>query len=335
MTDETTKTHRLIAMLVAILGGLYLLLLAPTQAMQTLKIALDQVMLRLVPHDADFYPAVPVLSTTFSAWIIAFVFSGALLLMLSKKLYEGVKWARAAALGLFAIPSVAGITMMIPWFVLVLAEYPEKGVPPHTISGMPPALPILFVNLLFYFIILFTDQDTLKNKALKLVPYTALGVVSGMVFMNGQHGVRYFIHIPGEFITGANGLITVNPNPPLFTTPLAHFITNLDHLDWRTFEMVSEQAVYSPQTLALLLGGFLLYISSVLLIVSIPLLAMKNKVGWYMATATALATAVVSFQGFVVRSSTEWLQGGILSAGLLAILLIPAFKNLLLPKGEW
>ena len=334
MKNETTKTQRLIMTIVAVVGGLYLMLLAPTQAMQTLKIALDQVLLRLVPHDADFYPAVPVLSTTFSAWIIAFVFSGAMLLVVAKKLYDGVKWARAAALGLFAIPSVAGMTMMIPWFVLVLAEYPEKGVPPHTINGMPPAMPILFVNLLYYFIILIADTDTLKNKALKLIPYTALGIVSGMVFMNAQHGVRYFIHIPGEFVTGADGLITANPTPPPFTSALAHYITNLDHLDWQTFEFVSEKAVYSPQTLALLLGGFLLYIASVLLIVSIPLMAMKNKTGWYIATATTLATVVVSFQGFIVRHSTEWLQGGMLSAVLLAIPLIPAFKQFLIEKGD-
>lgn len=320
--------------IVAVVGGLYLMLLAPTQAMQTLKIALDQVILRLIPYDADFYPAVPILSTTFSVWIIAFVLAGAMLLILAKKIYEGVKWARAAALGLFAIPSVAGMTMMIPWFVLVLAEYPEKGVPPHTVSGMPPAMPILFVNLLFYFAILLADTDTLKNKALKLIPFTFLGIVSGMVFMNGQHGVRYFIHIPGNFATNANGLIVANPTPPPFTSPLAHFITNLDHLDWQTFEMVSEKAIYSPQTLALLLGGFLLYIASALLIVSIPLMAMKNKAGWYIATTAALATAVVSFQGFIVRHSTEWLQGGMLSAVLLAVLLIPAFKQFLIEKGD-
>lgn len=334
MTNETTKTQRIIMTAAAIIGGLYLMLLAPTQAMQTLKIALDQVLLRLVPHDADFYPAVPILTATFSAWIISFVLAGATLVMLAKKLYEGVKWARAIALGLFAIPSVGGMVSIIPWFVLVLAEYPEKGVPPHTISGVPPVMMVMMVGLLFYFIVLFSDQDTLKNKVLKFFPFTALGIVSGMVFMNGQHGVRYFIHIPGAFITDANGLVTANPNPPLFTSPLAHYITNLDHLDWQTFEFLSEKAVYSPQTLALLLGGFLLYIASVLLIVSIPLMAMKNKIGWYMATATALATAVVSIQGFIVRHSTEWLQGGLLSAVLLGILLVPAFKNLLIEKGE-
>jgi hypothetical protein len=331
MFHESTKTQRMLMMVAAILGGIYLLVLAPTQAMQTLKISLDQAFTRLIPYDADFYPAVPVLTATYSLWIMAFIFVGSSLLMLSKKLLQGTAWARATVLGLFAIPSVAGMTMVIPWFVLVLAEYPEKGVPPATISGMPTAMPILFISLFFYFVILLADKDTIKNKLLKLVPFTFLGVVSGMVFMNGQHGVRYFIHIPGNFIKDANGLITANPNPPAITSPLAHFITNLDHLDWVTFEFLTENAVYSPQTLALLLGGFLLYISSVLLIVSIPLMAMKKKVGWYIATSTALATAFVSIQGFFVRNSTEWLQGGMLSA----ILIAPPFKKFFIEEGEW
>ena len=336
MFKETTKTQRTVMLVVAIIGGIYLMLLAPTQAMQTLKTCVNQSLVRLVPHDADFYPSVPILTVTYSAWIVAFVFAGAWLVMLAKKLYEGELWARATALGLFAIPAVAGMTMAIPWFVLVLAEYPEKGVPPHTISGMPASIPILFIGLLFYFIILLADKDSIKNKLLKLVPYTFVGIVSGMVFMNGQHGVRYFIHIPSRFMKDANGLVTANPNPEPFTSPLSHYVTNLDHLDWKTFEMLHPitEPVYSPQTLALLLGGYLLYVSSVLLIIAIPLMAMKKKSGWYIATSTALATAVVSFQGFFVRHSTEWLQGGLLSLLLFVVLLLPIFKKFLIEEGD-
>jgi hypothetical protein len=334
MVKETTKTQRTLMMVVAILGGIYLLALAPTQAMQTLKIALDQAFTRLIPHDADFYPAVPVLTATYSAWIVLFVFAGAMALVIAKKIQDGSYWARALALEIFAIPAVAGMTMVIPWFVLVLAEYPEKGVPAATISGMPPASPILFIGLLIYFIILFADTDTLKNKLQKLVPFTLLGVVSGMVFMNGQHGVRYFIHIPGNFMKDANGLIVANPDPVPFTSPLSSYITNLDHLDWRTFELIHESPVYSPQTLALLLGGFLLYVSSVLLLVSIPLVAMKKKAGWYIAASTALATAFVSFQGYFVRHSMEWMQGGMLSLLLFVILILPVFKKHLIEEGD-
>ncbi len=334
MVKETTKNQRTLMMVVAILGGIYLLAIAPTQAMQTLKIALDQAFVRLIPHDADFYPAVPVLTATYSAWIVLFVFAGAMALVIAKKIQDGVHWARALALEIFAIPAVAGMTMVIPWFVLVLAEYPEKGVPPAKISGMPPASPILFIGLLIYFIILFADTDTVKNKLQKLVPFTLLGVVSGMVFMNGQHGVRYFIHIPGNFTKDANGLIVANPDPVPFTSPLSSYITNLDHLDWRTFELIHETPVYSPQTLALLLGGFLLYVSSVLLLVAIPLVAMKKKAGWYIATSTALATAFVSFQGYFVRHSMEWMQGGMLSLLLFVILILPVFKKHLIEEGE-
>jgi len=324
MFNETSRTQRIIVAIVAVVAGVYLIMLAPTEAMQTLKIAMDQAFLRLIPHDADFYPAIPILSATFSIWIVLLVFAGALSLMLIKKLYDGEKWARAAALGIYAIPAVGGITMVIPWFVLVLAEYPDKGVPTATVSGMPPAMPIMVLGLLFYYIILFADKDSIKNKVLKLIPYTLIGIVAGMVFMNGQHGVRYFIHIPGAFLE----------NPPHFTSPLAHAITNLDHLDWQTFEFTSQQMIYSPQTLALLLGGYLNYVSSAMLILAIPFLAMKNKFGWYMATTAALATAASSFQGFFVRHSTEWLQGGFLSLALLIILLIPIFKKFLIAEGE-
>jgi hypothetical protein len=163
-----------------------------------------------------------------------------------------------------------------------------------------------------------------------------MGVISGMVFMNGQHGVRYFIHIPGNFMKNAEGLIVGNPNPPVITSPLAHYITNLEHLHWQTFEPLAEPILYSPQTLALLLGGFMLYVSSALLIIAIPLMAMKKKAGWYIATSTALATAFVSVQGFVVRNSTEWLQGGMLSFLLFVVLMLPVFKKFFLAEGdEW
>jgi len=334
MIKETTKTQRMLMMVVAIVGGIYLMALAPTQAMQTLKIALDQAFTRLIPYDADFYPAIPVLTATYSAWIVSFLFVGSLAIVLSKKIKDGAHWARATILGLFAAPAVAGMTMVIPWFVLVLAEYPEKGVPPATISGMPSVAPVLFINLAIYYVILFSDTDSIKNKLLKFVPFTFMGVVSGMVFMNGQHGVRYFIHIPGNFIKNAQGLIVGNPSPPPITDPLSSVITNLEHLDWVTFEPLAQPILYSPQTLALLLGGFLLYAASVLLIIAIPLMAMKKKAGWYIASSTALATAFVSVQGFFVRNSTEWLQGGMLSLLLFVILMLPVFKQFLIEEGE-
>ncbi len=41
-----------------------------------------------------------------------------------------------------------------------------------------------------------------------------------------------------------------------------------------------------------------------------------------------LGTAAVNDQGFIVRHSHEWLQGGFLSTALLIVLLIPVLKRM-------
>lgn len=325
MVNETSKVQRIFAAIVAGVAGVYFLTCAPTAAMRTLKIALEQALLRLIPHDYDFYPAIPLLSATYSGWIILIFLAGGLSMMLIWPLYQGKTWARATALGAYGLATVGGMAMTIPWFVLVLAEYPHKGVPPHTINGMPPVMAILFLGLAFYYSMLYSDQDTLKNKLLKWIPYTAIGIVSGMVFMNAQHGARYFIHINGEYFP---------ENAPNILSPLDHFITNLDYLDWKTFDVIHTEAVYSAQTLTLLLGGYGLYIASVIMILAIPFMFMKKRIGWYMATGAAIATAVASFQGYIVRHSFEWGQGCAMSTALLLILLIPYYRRMFLPEGD-
>jgi len=328
MLNDTTPAQRMFMAAVAVLAGIFCIAIAPTLAMKTLKIALDQAMLRLIPYDSDFYPAVPILSASFSFWIILIFGVGAMSLMLAPALYRGRLWARAVMLGGYGFTAVGGMTMMIPWFVLVLAEYPQKGVPTHTLGGMPSVMPVLFLGLAFYYAMLLADKDTWKNKILKLIPFTYIGVVAGMVFMNAQHGARYFIHKPLDFVEAAGGMVSANPAPPPITSPLAHAITNLDHLDWITFAHTSDAMVYSPQTLTLLLGGYGLYLASILMVLAIPFMAVKKPVGWYIATSAAIATAAASFQGFFVRNSFEWGVGGAMSAALLVMLIVPLFRKM-------
>ncbi|MGD9487908.1 MAG: hypothetical protein AB7W47_07800 [Calditrichaceae bacterium] len=332
MLNKTNKTQRIVMAVTAVIAGLFMMYIAPTQGMQTLKIALENVMERLIPFDPDFYPAVPILGATYGVWMVILWLAGAFAIVIAKKVYEGEEWARSTMLGLAAIPSVAGMTMLIPWMVLVVSDYstgPVPGIlpPPADISVMPPVLWTMVFGLIFYYIFLLADQDSLKNKILKLIPYTYLGIVAGMVFMNGQHGVRYFIFIP-EYLTHTSSL-----------EPLGNFFTNLDHYDALALVTTSQaainageiakttEAVYNPNTLTLLLGGFMNYASSYLMILAIPFLAMKKKIGYYTVLATALATALIGFDGYIVRHSFEWGVGGVMSLALLGVFLLPVFKQ--------
>jgi len=358
MFNKTTKIQRIILAATAVIAGIFMMYFAPAMGMKTLKIALENVMERLIPFDPDFYPAVPILGATYSVWMIALWMAGAFSIIFAWKVYEGEKWARSTMLGFAAIPSVAGMTMLIPWMVLVVADYskgPVSGIipPPADIAVMPPVLWTMVFGLLFYYIFLLTDSDSIKNKILKLIPYTFLGVVAGMVFMNGQHGVRYFIFIPELFTENAPGDFS----------PLGNFFTNLDYYNAVALTTISQvqldsikvgqmvdivnkahevvpqivkyaEPTYNPNTLLLLLGGFMNYICSFMMILAIPFLAMKKKFGYYSVLGTALATALIGFQGYIVRGSFEWAVGGFMSLALLGMFLLPVFKNMFVTEDN-
>ncbi|MCP5061660.1 MAG: hypothetical protein GY936_04245 [Ignavibacteriae bacterium] len=337
MFNKTTQMQRTIMAVTAVIAGIMMMYIFPTQGMQTLKTALDQVMTRLIPFDPDFYPAVPILGATYGIWFVILWLGGALAIVIAKAVYEGKEWARGTMLGLTAVPAVAGMTMWIPWMVLVVSDYstgPVAGImpPPEWAGPVAPVLWTMVFGLIFYYIFLLMDQDTIKNKLIKVVPYTFLGIVAGMVFMNGQHGVRYFIFIP-EYLEYTSSL-----------TQLGNFYTNLDHYDAIGLVKTSQQqidagllkhtteAIYDPNTLTLLLGGFMNYAASYLMVLAIPFLAMKKKFGYYTVLFTALATALIGFDGYFVRSSFEWFVGGVMSLALFVMFLLPVFKNVFIEK---
>ena len=363
MYKQTTKTQRLVMVIIAVFTGAYLFFFAPIQAMVTLKIALDEVMTRLIPFDPDFYPAVPVLGITYGIWIVLMTFGGILLIILSKSLYKGDLKARATGLGVSAIASIAGMTMFIPWMVLVVSDYsngPVSGIipPPVDISKAPPVLMIMIIGLISYFVFLLMDKDSIKDKISKTVIYTAIGVVAGMVFMNAQHGVRYFIFVP-EYQTETSSL-----------TQLGNLYTNLDYYDAIALTTISQtqtdslkadekvdivrkaidpatgkhkvesvvvkksERSYNPNTLSLFLGGFGNYLASYLMIFLIPFLFLRKKWAYNSMLMVTLFSALATFQNFFIRGSFEWAIGGIMSTVLFILLLIPLFKKYLVSYEE-
>jgi len=360
MFRETTKTQRLIVTGVAILLGIYLMFIAPTQAMETLKLALHAVMERLIPFDPDFYPAVPILGITFGIWMVLIGFGGALLFVLAYNLYKGNTEARAAALGVAAVAAVAGMTMFIPWMVLIVSDYssgPVAGItpPPADVIKAPSVLWVMVLGLVGYFFFLLMDKDSIKNKIYKSIIYTGIGIVAGMVFMNAQHGVRYFIFVP-EYLNG-------DVNLQRHDNPLGNTYTNLDYYDALALTTVSQKQMdviqpgeevaivhkdksvenivvkktvpeYNANTLALLLGGYGNYIASFFMIFMIPFVFLRKRWAYNTLLTVTIFSAVATYWNAVVRGSFEWVIGGTMSLGLLIFLLIPVFKQFLVETKE-
>ena len=355
MFKETSKNQRMIAAGVAVLLGFYLMIIAPTQAMSTLKLALHSVMERLIPFDPDFYTAVPILGATFGIWLILITFGGSLLLVMAYSIYKGNLNARATGLGISAIASVAGMTMFIPWMVLIVSDYsqgPVSGIlpPPTDVTKAPSVLWIMVIGLIGYFTFLLMDKDNIKNKIYKTIVYTGIGIVAGMVFMNAQHGVRYFEFIP-EYLTD-------NATLQKYDNPLGNAYTNLDYYDALALTTISQAQVnelkadepvaivhkdktveqmvvkkskpeYNPNTLSLFLGGYGNYIASYLMIFMIPFVFLRKKWAYNTLLTVTLFSAIATYWNAIIRGSFEWVIGGTMSLGLLVFLLIPVFKQFL------
>jgi len=341
MKGNSSELQRKIMAVTAVVAGVMMIYVFPEQAMRTLKIALENVMERLIPFDPDFYTAVPILSSTYGAWMVILVLCGALSICIAPAIYKGQEWARATAMGMMAVAAVSGMTMLIPWMVLVVADYsqgPVAGIlpPPEGLSMLPPVFWTLVFGLAFYYVFLFADKETVKQKFIRFIPYTFLGIVAGMVFMNAQHGVRYFIFIP-ELLTD---------HAPSALTPLGNFFTNLDHYEALKLTKISQaqinagelvktvEAVYDPNTLVLLLGGYLNYIASYLIVLAVPFLWLRKPFAYYMVLAVSLATATAGINGYIVRNSFEWGVGGMMSLALFTMFLIPIFRKQFFPLEE-
>lgn len=291
MTNETTPLGRTILALVAVLVGLFLIFVSPFITVAALNPALHRLVevFQVQQPKGVWDTPVGILTFTFHLWMLLYVFAGAALLVIANPIRVGEKWARPLALALLAIPSIGGLTMVIPWTVLVMIDTQGAKNPA---AGAPPGLLIMGIGLLAYFGMLLTEKADWKTKLAQTVVFTWIGITGGFVWMNAQHGVRYFL------APGSMPFIDPNAsNPELF------------------------------------LGGFVIYTSVLVMIVAIGLLAARKRLGYQLALVAGIVATAAEGLAFVDRlaagapSALDWLRGAGLAGVMVALLLIPFFKN--------
>lgn len=294
MTNKTTPGGRTLLAIIAVIVGLFLMFIAPFITVNALNPALHRLVevFQVQEPNGVWDTPVGILSATFHFWMALFVFAGATLVVIAKDIRAENNWARPLALALYAIPSVGGMTMVIPWLVLVMGDAMGNKNPS---AGAPAALPIMLVGLAAYFITLLTEKAEPKTKLAQVVVFAALGIVGGMVWMNAQHGVRYFLgRSSAPFFEAGES------NPELFLGGIV---------------------MYAAVSLFILAIGFLA--------------ARKEfgwYMGMVVAIVTFVAAFLAFLDRVAVNpvAAQEWMRGALLSAVLVVILVLPFFKKNLL-----
>ncbi|MCI0520421.1 MAG: hypothetical protein L0Z70_09230 [Chloroflexi bacterium] len=294
MSQETTPNQRLLMALVAVLLGLFLIFIAPFIAVRALNTPLHRLVevFQVQEPDGVWDTPVKILTATYYVWMTFFVFAGAALLVIANDIRKGVKWARPLALALLSIPSIGGMTMTIPWLVLVMGDALGNKNPD---AGVPPALSIMGLGLLGYFIVLLAEKADWKTKLAQVVVFTTTGVVGGFVWMNAQHGVRYFSKLPSAPFMEASESV-----PELFLGGYVNYAAVL-----LLIPAIGLMAARKRAGLQLALVGALVTFA-------VALLAFLDRV----------ALNPVAAQ--------EWLRGALLSAVMAAVLVIPFFSQRIL-----
>ncbi|NPA26752.1 MAG: hypothetical protein GXO36_04045 [Chloroflexi bacterium] len=298
MSGKTTQTQRLILAVVAFLMGLFLMLVAPFRTLDNLNPCLKALIevWQVAEPDGVWDTPVPILTVTFHVWMALFVFAGAILVVIAKDIYKGKPWARPLALMLLALPAVGGLSFVIPWMVLVVRQ-PGGGKNPN--AGTAPGMIIMVLGLIAYFLMLLLEKADWKTKLAQVVLFGWLGVTAGMVYMNAQHGVRYFLH---------------NPSAPYFDPKYSH-----PELFLGGYVLYASTAlfIFAIGLLAArhISGWYVGVIASVM-------------------TTIIMLLVFIDRQQAGAPGAVEWLRGALISLFLFVLLLIPAIWKRILGDVE-
>jgi len=272
---STSQNKRTIMAVIAVIIGLIMAYVIPSMVQFSLK----RVLIYLSAHIEEGFPAfssgLKLFDFFFSVWR-AFIFSaGAALIVIAWEVKKGSEWTYPLALTLFAIPSIGGFFMFLPYVSWV--------------PGFPLPMIISFIGLAGYWaFILLRDADKME----KWSQFFALTFIGMMITHAFTIGV------------GAQRTMATRPGWPMYPD-----------YTWWVFRWAGEVN----------------WVAALLLFISIPLLAMKKKAGWWLAVIPAITILMINVPTQFIRTKTlDYLYGSLLALGVLFFTMIPYFKKHLL-----
>ena len=271
---DTPQSTRLVIATIAVLVGLFLILAVPFIVQTSLERVLNKLQSAMVERP-ELESGIALFSLFYPLWrALAFV-AGITLLSISPSIYKGKDWTYPLALSAFAIPSVGGMFMFLPYISFV--------------GGFPLPMVVSWAGLLGYWSTLLLHRSDRMQKVVNFLVFTLIGMLTTHAFVIGIAAQRMLITRPGK---------------PLF-----------NGIQWWV----------------LTLSGEVNWIGVLMLLVSIPLLAMRKRSGWWLAFIASLSILLIDAPTQILRTRTlDYLYGSLLSVALIVFLSIPAFKKRLI-----
>lgn len=161
----------------------------------------------------------------FPVWGGLSIAAGVALLLVAWAIYKGEKWARPAAIGLLAIPSITGAYYSGP--VMYFGK-----------SALPIFILIALLGLVPYFWILLWGKTSAGEKIANFFVFLMLGVTAAWSFSNGGSSLRMFWARPEFSPLDASNTGFILGVPVIWTGVLATvmsipFLADKTRIGWR------------------------------------------------------------------------------------------------------
>ncbi|MBN1449573.1 MAG: hypothetical protein JW963_01035 [Anaerolineales bacterium] len=276
---ETSQKNRTIMSVIAIVIGLVMAYIIPF----LVQTSLERVLIHLTAHIEKGFPAfssgLPLFDIFYSAWRALIFAGGAALVIISQEIKKGSEWTYPLALSLFALPSIGGFFMFLPYISWV--------------PGFPLPMVIAFIGLAGFWSFIFLHHGTKIQKWTRFAALTFIGMLTTHAFTIGIGAQRTMATRPGF------------PMYPDFT--------------WWLFRWAGEVN----------------WVAVIFLFMSIPLLAMGKRRGWWMAVLASCTILMINVPTQFIRTKTlDYFYGALLAIGVLIFTVVPFFKKHLLEENE-
>ncbi len=288
MNDEriSTRAYHIIA-IVALVYGLFAAIVAPLLIETTYQILTQAIVLH-IPSDPHLAMSPGFITTWFFTQRGITVVAGITLVVMSLKIWKGESWTYPITVSCLSLPSIFGVLNTLPFLV-------------HVPGTPPPAIFIIVLGLISYFIVILVKRGETLEKVARVVIFGLLGVIAGQINVLIMHGIK--------------GLFD-NPDAPLLTNP--------------------EIGIYGFEA-PLNIIAMLMFILAIPLLANSNI--KRRTLGWNFGVIGGIAVVMANFPTHIIRNipifkTNDFLLAGVLGTVLVICLLIPAFKSRLIGKDE-
>jgi hypothetical protein len=181
--ENDSMTQRRAKTIIAVMIGLLMLSLIPIMIQTSVERVVNALI--IVSEERPQFSSGITLFTLFYPLWRAFIFVGGIaLLVIAPSILKGEKWAYPTTMLIYALPSIAGMFMSLPYVSFV--------------EGFPLPMPISWIGLAGFWSSIFLRKVEAREKWAQFLALTFIGMLSTHAFVIGIGAQRMLLTRPGK-----------------------------------------------------------------------------------------------------------------------------------------